>query len=259
MYRHDARRTGTTACEVPAKLDKRWQVGLGRRLTPPVAVADRIYVAAKNRHSVYALRADDGRTLWTFTADGPVDSPPTIHQGRVLFGCADGCVYCLRASDGELAWRFRAAPAERQIAARQGAVWNGRYQELSGAWSLFEAVVQVNAREFFRICLKTPRADEATAAAMFEVMVDSFQMVRSEVSTEILEAALQRGRGLLGRQPPIRLADIAPAGAIDVDVTLPDNVPGPAASLTGELRFVTHYGFRCKVAIALIADMADAR
>ena len=97
--------------------------------------------------------------------------------------------------------------AERRIAARQGAVWNGRYQELSGAWSLFEAVVQVNAREFFRICLKTPRADEATAAAMFEVMVDSFQMVRSEVSTEILEAALQRGRALLSRRPPIRLAE----------------------------------------------------
>ena len=58
--------------------------------------------------------------------------------------------------------------------------------------------------------------------------------------------------------PPIRLADIPPAGAIDVDVTLPDNVPGPAASLTGELRFVTHYGFCCKVAIALIADTADA-
>jgi Glycosyl hydrolases family 2, TIM barrel domain len=58
--------------------------------------------------------------------------------------------------------------------------------------------------------------------------------------------------------PPIRLADIAPAGTIDVDVTLPDNVPGPAALLKGQLSFVTHYGFRCKVNIALIAKTADA-
>jgi hypothetical protein len=58
--------------------------------------------------------------------------------------------------------------------------------------------------------------------------------------------------------PPIRLADIAPAGTIDVDVTLPDDVPGPAALLKGELRFVTHYGFRCKVAIAMIVKMVDA-
>jgi hypothetical protein len=42
---------------------------------------------------------------------------------------------------------------------------------------------------------------------MFEVMVDSFQMVRSEVSTEILQAALLRGREVLGRKPPQRLAD----------------------------------------------------
>jgi len=57
---------------------------------------------------------------------------------------------------------------------------------------------------------------------------------------------------------PMRLADIAPAGTIDVDVTLPDHVPGPAASLKGELRFVTHYGFRCKVGLSLIVKMTDA-
>jgi hypothetical protein len=57
--------------------------------------------------------------------------------------------------------------------------------------------------------------------------------------------------------PPIRLADIAPQGSIDVAVTLPDTVLGPPALLEGQLRFVTHYGFRCKVAIALIVKIAD--
>jgi hypothetical protein len=95
---------------------------------------------------------------------------------------------------------------ERQIAARPGAVWHGRYREISGDWCIFEAVIQINAREFFRISFKVPRADEDTAAAMFEIMVDSFQMVRSEVSSEILDGALQRGRDLLERIPSTRLA-----------------------------------------------------
>ncbi|MGB2823409.1 MAG: PQQ-binding-like beta-propeller repeat protein, partial [Phycisphaerae bacterium] len=69
---------------------------------------------------LYALRIEDGREVWSFTAGGRIDSPPTVHDGLVLFGCADGRVYCLRASDGELAWRFRAAPSEHLIVAFGG-------------------------------------------------------------------------------------------------------------------------------------------
>jgi hypothetical protein len=101
--------------------------------------------------------------------------------------------------------------AERMIAARQGAVWNGRYAELSGPWSLFEAVVRVSGREFFRISLKVPRADESTAKMLFEVVVDSFRMVRSEVTSEILEAALERGRKLLARVPSANLGEVLDA------------------------------------------------
>ena len=59
---------------------------------------------------MHALNADDGSPLWCFTAGGRVDSPPTVHGGRVYFGSADGWMYCLRAEDGGLAWRFRVAP-----------------------------------------------------------------------------------------------------------------------------------------------------
>ena len=114
-YRHDARRTGATACDVPAELGERWRVKLGGRLTPPVSAGGRVYVAAKDRHTLHALSAADGRQVWRFTADAGIDSPPTVYRGLVLFGCDDGRVYCLRASDGELAWRFRAAPQERLI------------------------------------------------------------------------------------------------------------------------------------------------
>ena len=116
-YRHDARRTGATPCKVAAQVAPAWKVELRGRLTPPVVAGGRVYVAAKAEHTVYALSVDDGRKLWSFTADGPIDSPPTLDGERVLFGCADGRVYCLRATDGELAWRFRAALSDERIVA----------------------------------------------------------------------------------------------------------------------------------------------
>ena len=132
MYRHDARRSGATASEVPANLAGHWQVKIGGRLTPPVAADGRVYIAAKDRHTVYALDAQDGRRLWQFTADAGIDSPPTVYQGRVLFGCADGCVYCVRASDGALAWRFQAAPNQRLIVAES---------RLESAWRVHGSVL----------------------------------------------------------------------------------------------------------------------
>jgi outer membrane protein assembly factor BamB len=77
----------------------------------------RVFAAAVDQHRVCALDMADGRLIWDYTAGGRVDTPPTIHEGLVLFGAADGWVYCLRAADGKLAWRFRAAPQERRIVA----------------------------------------------------------------------------------------------------------------------------------------------
>ena len=116
-YRHDPRRTGAASCDVPSDVSTQWRVRLQGKLTPPVLSADRLYVAAKNEHTLYALGARDGRRLWNYTAAGRIDSPATIYGGLVLFGSADGCVYCLRASDGQLIWRFRAAPCDQQIVA----------------------------------------------------------------------------------------------------------------------------------------------
>jgi len=140
MYRHDGRRSGATADEVPARVSTRWQVSLRGRLTPPVACGDRVYVAAKDQHTLYALDVDDGRELWHFAAGGRIDSPPTIHGGSVLFGCADGSVYCVRAADGELAWRFRAAPAEQRIVA---------FNQLESPWRVHGSVLLEDGIAYF--------------------------------------------------------------------------------------------------------------
>ena len=116
-YRHDARRSGGAATTVPAQVAAQWTADLGGRLTAPVLAGGRLYVAAADRHTLYALAAADGSVAWRFTAGGPIDSPPTVCGGLVAFGCADGCVYALRVADGALAWRFRPVPSARRIVA----------------------------------------------------------------------------------------------------------------------------------------------
>ncbi len=116
-YRRDASRSGFTPTPVPADLGRAWQAELGGRLTSPVVAGGRVFVAQVDAHTLHALDADSGEALWTFTAGGRVDLPPTIYEGRALFGSADGHVYCVRASDGALIWRFRAAPEDRRMTA----------------------------------------------------------------------------------------------------------------------------------------------
>jgi len=76
-----------------------------------------VFVASVDEHRICAMDADSGQSVWHFTAGARVDSPPTLNQGRAIFGCRDGYVYSLRASDGELAWRLRVAREGRRIAA----------------------------------------------------------------------------------------------------------------------------------------------
>jgi len=115
MYRRDPSRTGATLGKVSPKLNQHWEVTLRGPLTPPVVSGGRLYVAAKNEHTLHVLDAESGEILWQFTAGARIDSPPTVDGPRVLLGSADGHAYCLRTTDGALAWRFQAAPARRLI------------------------------------------------------------------------------------------------------------------------------------------------
>ena len=116
-FRGDAARSGCTQHAVPAVLNAKWRLEAGAKLTPATVAGGKVFTACADRHQLLALDAGSGKTVWTFTADARIDSPPTAHKGRVLFGCRDGYVYCLRAADGALAWRFRAARDPRLTAA----------------------------------------------------------------------------------------------------------------------------------------------
>jgi len=114
-FRHDAARHGATTAKVGTTLTERWRIKPGGCLTQPTVANGRVFAVARDAHTIHALDIGSGKTLWTFTAGGRIDSPPTIAGELALFGSADGYVYCVRAEDGALVWRFLAAPCDRRI------------------------------------------------------------------------------------------------------------------------------------------------
>jgi len=126
-YRHDCLRSGSTTSAVPSELSLLWETEIAGTLTAPVIADGKLFVASPDSHQVHALDVVTGTNIWSFTAGGPVDTPPTIYAGMAIFGSADGWAYCLRASDGELVWRFRAGPEDRRVIA---------FGQLESAWPL---------------------------------------------------------------------------------------------------------------------------
>ena len=170
-YRHDAARSGRASAAVRSTLAPAWTQPIGGQLSSVVVAEGKLLVARIEAHATHALDSATGRAAWTYTAGGRIDSPPTVWQGRVLFGSADGWVYCLRASDGALAWRFRAAPDERRI------VVYGQLESLwpvSGSVLVRDGVVYCAAgrSSYLDGGLRLCRLDARTGALLSETLLD---------------------------------------------------------------------------------------
>ncbi|MFH1023885.1 MAG: PQQ-binding-like beta-propeller repeat protein, partial [Planctomycetota bacterium] len=159
-FRHDSRRSGGTTETVSVPLRELWSVALkehaspqevlnedwavdpigGDPLTAPVAAGDRVYVGVTDAHRLVALDAGTGKVVWSYTAGGRLDTPPTIYAGLCLFGCRDGWVYCLRSSDGKFLWRYRAAPEDRRIIS---------FGQLESAWPVVGGVLVEQGKACF--------------------------------------------------------------------------------------------------------------
>ena len=112
VFRHDAGRSGCAHVTVPAAPSHRWSRPVGGDLTPPIVAGGNVYVACKQRFQLSCLDAETGAVRWQRTTEGRLDSPPTWHEGRLVFGTSSGHVVALDAGSGEMIWRFRAAPAD---------------------------------------------------------------------------------------------------------------------------------------------------
>ncbi len=139
MHRHDPERSGVLPSGISAK-KVLWNVPLSGKLSAPVVAGNTVLVAAVDRYQVIALDAVSGTKKWTFTAGGPVDSPPTIYGEAALFGAADGCVYCLRLADGQLVWRLQAAPTNVNTVAR------GQVESL---WAVHGSILVIDGTAYF--------------------------------------------------------------------------------------------------------------
>lgn len=137
-YRANNFRGGMADSEVSAQLKVKWEARLPGNPTASTMAGGKVYVCVPDTHTLHALDSTSGKTVWTFVADGRIDSPPTCHKGTVLFGSRDGWLYCLRASDGELAWRFKDLP-DRLI---------GAYGQLESAWPISGAVLVEDDRVY---------------------------------------------------------------------------------------------------------------
>ena len=135
-FRADARRRGTNLASVPVDLKTAWQVPIGERPVQPAAAEGKLFIASRDDYRLDCLDATAGKLLWRFTAGGRIDSPPSIHAGRVYVGSADGWVTCLASTDGELVWRFRAAPEERRVVS---------YNRLESAWPVHGSVLLLDS------------------------------------------------------------------------------------------------------------------
>jgi len=116
-HRGNPRRSGATDSIVGADLKVAWRSDIHTKPSSLVVADGRVLVAGVDTHTVRALDADDGTSLWEYTTGARVDSPPSFYNGLAIFGSADGRVYCLRAADGALVWRFNAAPDRRLVTA----------------------------------------------------------------------------------------------------------------------------------------------
>ena len=131
-YRNGNARSGLTRTPVTGTLRPIWKTKLPSLPTASTVVGDLVYVAARDSHTLYALSSENGATVWTYTAGGRIDSPPTFHRGFLIFGSRDGWVHSLRATDGVLSWKFCDLPGQRLIAA------DG---QLESAWPINGAVM----------------------------------------------------------------------------------------------------------------------
>jgi outer membrane protein assembly factor BamB len=170
-YRHDPARSGHVSTSVPSRLETSWQTDIGGRLSSPVFADGKIFVASIDAHAVHAIEAATGKKSWDFVAGARVDSPPTIHAGRVLFGSADGWVYALRSADGALCWRFRAAPLDRRMMSFEQveSLW-----PVHGSVLLLDGVLYATAGRsvFLDGGLRLLRIDPKTGTLLSETVID---------------------------------------------------------------------------------------
>jgi outer membrane protein assembly factor BamB len=161
LYRHDRWRSSSTTSPGPERLSILWSCPLASAtglpdgpilhdwrenefvkgpVSAPTVVGTLAFVARPDAHEIVAIDTGSGEVRWRFTANGRVDTPPTIYRGLCLFGTHAGSVYALRADSGRMVWHFRAAPSDERIVA---------YGQVESPWPVPGTVLIINDVAYF--------------------------------------------------------------------------------------------------------------
>jgi outer membrane protein assembly factor BamB len=117
-YRGDASRSGYTPQAISLPLRRSWIAESNAPLSSPTVGHGVVVTTCADAHSITARSLDSGEKMWGFTAGGRIDSPPTMHAGRAIFGCRDGSIYSVNLADGRLDWVRLPVGGQRLIAVR---------------------------------------------------------------------------------------------------------------------------------------------
>ncbi len=198
-YRGNSNRSGKSSASVSGNLIPKWEteIGQGGRLSSVIVAEGKLYVAEIDAHAVHCLNTESGKLLWTHLAGGRVDSPPTYHEGAVIFGSADGTVTSLRASDGALSWRFRAAPEDLRHMA---------FEQLESVWPVSGNIL-VREGEAYFVAGRSNFLDGGLR--FFKLDAKTGKVI---VQTRISETDPETGKNLANRHQvlnmPVGLTDI---------------------------------------------------
>ncbi|MBI5394790.1 MAG: PQQ-binding-like beta-propeller repeat protein [Verrucomicrobia bacterium] len=191
-YRHDNQRSAAVATSVSLPLASRWTRPVGGRLSSLTAANGRVFVASVDRHTLYALDAARGNALWEFTAQGRIDSPPTVAEGKVYFGSCDGFVYALDAATGSLHWKLQAAPMQRFIQS---------YGQMESSWPVSGSVL-VRDGFVYALAGRSPYLDGGMF--LYKIHAQTGEVAARRL---IAETPAGRDRGSVVFQPDILSAD----------------------------------------------------
>jgi len=119
MPGHDPARSSWAAqAKVSSRLRPLWYRKIGPYIPNKVQIitvaASRdvpALVLVSTARGVYALNPDDGKEIWHYPTEMPVDHSPTVVGGVVYFGCTDKTVHAVGAATGKRLWRTKMAGA----------------------------------------------------------------------------------------------------------------------------------------------------
>jgi eukaryotic-like serine/threonine-protein kinase len=114
-FRHDLNQTGVASCELPAQLEKLWEVSLGDQILATSAiVGDFVYVPCLSGELV-CLKRSNGDKVWEYKSVDKVEansfapgfkSSPTVTSDAIYLGDEEGVFHAIDRKSGKGLWKF---------------------------------------------------------------------------------------------------------------------------------------------------------